>query len=56
MLFSCCGARCMSLKGRSLRECLGTRLCCYPANTAGTSGMELWLYSQPIVVFCTVEA
>ena len=33
-----------------MRECLGTRLCCYPPNTAMTSGMELWLYSQAIVI------
>ena len=51
MLFPCCGAKCMSFKGRSLKECLGTRFCCHPPNTAVTSGMELWLYSQAIVMF-----
>lgn len=34
-----------------MREWVGTRLCRYPTNTAGTSGMELWPYSQPIVFF-----
>ena len=55
MLFPCCGARCISLGKEFMRECLEMRLCCYPANTAGTSGVELCLYSQAIVFFGTVE-